>query len=241
METNVNNDLDLTKIKKFFIEKLESSGWSKVLKGFINSSDFDNIIIELKKMSDEGRKFTPSLRNILKAFEACKYDDLKVIVIGQDPYPNGVATGIAFDCGESQRIQPSLKYIFDEINRTVYDGSEVCKDGNLLRWAEQGVLLLNYSLTTQMFKIGTHLELWSKFNSYLFDYLNIYKNDIVYVFMGKVSQKLSDLICNETCVKFHVLHPSSASYRGWKWNSNNVFNEINRVLEEKHITNIIWG
>ena len=115
--------IDITEIKTKIHAKLKPSGWAKVLKSFIFSSDFDNILLQLIKLSKDNNRFTPKLSQLFKAFEECPFDDLKVIMIGQDPYPQlGVADGIAFSCGNTLQQEPSLKFILDAVNKTVYDG-----------------------------------------------------------------------------------------------------------------------
>ena len=108
--------INLEEIKLKLIEKLQPSGWANKLRGFIQSSDFDKILSELYKQRTEGKKFTPALKQVFRAFEECPVDKLKVIMIGQDPYPHfGVADGLAFSCSNTGKPQPSLKNIFEAI------------------------------------------------------------------------------------------------------------------------------
>ena len=92
--------VSIDEIKEKFYNKLKKSGWDHPLRGFIFSKEFEDIIKTLYSQSMNGNKFTPVLKNIFQAFELCPYKDLKVVMIGQDPYPQiGVADGIAFSCG----------------------------------------------------------------------------------------------------------------------------------------------
>jgi len=113
--------VNLEEIKCKLIEKLSPSGWATKLRGFIQSSDFDAILETLYIEREQGRRFTPPLKDVFRAFEECPEKDLKVVIIGQDPYPHmNVADGIAFSCSRTGKPQPSLKFIFQEIERTVF-------------------------------------------------------------------------------------------------------------------------
>ena len=129
----------------------------------------------LYKLREDGKRFTPPLKQVFRAFEECPYDDLKVIFIGQDPYPQlGVADGISFSCGNTNKVQPSLRYIFEEIERTVYQEFPSYQDPDLTRWSKQGILMLNTALTVEVGKIGSHYDIWKPFTAYLLDWLNNY-------------------------------------------------------------------
>ena len=141
--------VDLLLIKQKLIDKLKPSGWSSKLRGFVMSSDFDVILDTLYRLREDGKRFTPPLKQVFRAFEECAVDDLKVVIIGQDPYPHlGTADGLAFSCGNTGKPQPSLQKIFEEIERTVYQEFPTHQDPDLTRWANQGVLLLMIYGTT---------------------------------------------------------------------------------------------
>jgi len=228
-------NLDLELIKQKMFEKLEPSGWSRVFKSFIFSNDFDEILTKLWNLTEADKRFTPPLKQVFRAFEECPYNKLQLVMVGQDPYPQiGVADGIAFSCSNTNRLQPSLRYIFEEINRTLYNGHEVTKDVDLKRWSNQGILMLNTALTTEVNKIGSHYDIWKPFTAYLLDWLNNYNPGLVYVFMGKKAEEWSEIIDETNNTKFFVKHPASAAYSGSKWNSNNLFIDIQKYK------NITW-
>ena len=232
--------LDLEEIKQKMFEKLEPSGWGRVLKPFIFSGDFDNIITQLARMATDGKRFTPTLKDVFKAFEECPYDELKVVLIGQDPYPQfGIADGIAFSCSKSD-IQVSLEFILNEINRTVYKGHPGSTNGDLTRWSNQGILMLNTTMTTTVGKIGQHYAIWKPFMAYLFDHLTWNKNGLVYAYMGKEAKEWSDCI-NDNNYKFFVTHPASAAYQKQQaWDSKDLFNEISKIVEKNYNQKLIW-
>lgn len=229
--------IDIEEYKQKIFNKLEPSGWGRVLKPFIFSLEFEKILTDLYNMSNNGQRFTPVLKDLFRAFEECPYDDLKVVMVGQDPYPTlGVADGIAFSCSKSEKEQPSLRFILDEAEK-LYPFYHRPLD--LKRWSNQGVLLLNTALTTEVGKIGKHYELWAPFTAYLFDYLKNFCPGLVYVFMGKKSQEWADM-CGENCTKFMVSHPASAAYNGSKWDSKGLFQEVQTTVKHLYNYTIHW-
>jgi len=226
--------MDLQEIKQKLFNKFAINGWDKVFRSFVYSTDFDNILTKLWELSNDDKKFTPPLKQVFRAFEECPYDNLQVVIIGQDPYPQlGVADGISFSCSNTNKLQPSLRFILQEVDRTVYDNEVISEDLNLKRWSNQGVLMLNTALTTEIGIIGSHYDIWRPFTTYLLDWLNINKSELVYVYMGKKAEEWSSMT-DDTNIKYFVKHPASAAYNGSKWASNDLFNKIN--LHKK----IIW-
>ena len=231
---------EIDNIKQKMFEKLEANGWGRVLKSFIFSSEFSDILSKLYMLSVSDKRFTPPLKQVFRAFEECPYDKLKVVIIGQDPYPTlGVADGISFSCSNTNKLQPSLKFILQEVDRTVYGNHVISEDLDLKRWANQGILMLNTALTVEVGKIGSHYDIWKPFTAYLLDWLNNYNPGLIYVYMGKKAQEWSDLT-NDNNYKFTVKHPASAAYNGSKWDSDNIFNKISRLVEESNGETIIW-
>ena len=108
--------MNLEDVKLKLFEKLKPSGWDKVFKSFIFSSDFDEILTNLWNLTTIDKRFTPPIKDIFRAFEECPYDKLKVIIMTPDPYPQlGIADGIAFSCSKTDNLQASLRYIFKEL------------------------------------------------------------------------------------------------------------------------------
>jgi uracil-DNA glycosylase len=225
--------INLEDIKVKLIERLQSSGWSNKLRGFLQSSDFDKILDTLYKLREDGKRFTPPLKQVFRAFEECPHDKLRVIMIGQDPYPQlGVADGLAFSCSNTDKPQPSLRNIFEAIDATVYTSEFPLPEHNpdLTRWAEQGVLLLNSALTCQVDKIGSHYAIWQNFVAYVMDILNFTDSGLIFVLMGKQAQELEGLIGEHHHI-IKVSHPASAAYTKTVWDCGNMFNEINRIIK----------
>lgn len=233
--------INIEEIKEKLIDKLRSNNWASFLKGFIMSSDFNKIIEDLEKEVDNGKRFTPQLKNVFTAFEECSWDNLKVVCIGQDPYPQiGVANGVAFDCRNTGKEQPSLTYVIDAIQRTVYDPIPEPRRTNLDYLGEQGVLLINTALTTQLDKPLTHQKIWTGFIAYLLDTIDSNKENIVFVFFGKTAQELESLVSDKH-EKFMVSHPASAGYnKQAEWDCKDIFNGVNNKLEEYGKERIKW-
>jgi uracil-DNA glycosylase len=226
--------VDLAEIKCKLIEKLTPSGWATKLRGFIQSSDFDKILEDLLNERDAGKRFTPPLKYVFRTFEECPEKDLKVVIIGQDPYPHfGVADGIAFSCGLTGKPQPSLKNLFDAVEETVYQGFATYQDPDLTRWSKQGVLLLNTALTTQVDKVGTHYDIWKDFIAYVLDMISLTSSGLIFVLLGSKAQELEHLISQSHYI-LKASHPASAAYTKTQWDCNNLFNEVNRIIEQNN-------
>lgn len=221
----------------------EAPEWHNLMKTFFSSEDFYKVIDTLIHLVDEGKRFTPPVKTMFRAFEECPLPSLKVIIVGQDPYPQlGVADGIAFSCSQTPKKEASLRYIHDAIASTVYDGKVDPKtmERDLKIWSTQGVLMLNTSLTTEVGKIGMHLDIWKPFIAYLFDMLNASRDEYVFVFLGKKAEAFDDLVSDKHA-KLYASHPASAAYAKAKtWDCNDVFNKINAVLESKGKAKIVW-
>jgi uracil-DNA glycosylase len=233
---NINHDEVVSKMS----EMLKNSGWHRVLKGFLVSEDFKNILVTLAKAVGEDKRFTPPLKQVFRAFQECPFDKLRVIIVGQDPYPQlGVADGIAFSCGNTFKQEASLRYILHAVNDTVYDGKQDVKlaDPSLVRWSNQGVLMLNTALTTEVGKIGKHFDIWQPFIAYLIDMLSKSDRPLIWVFMGKQAQGLAEMVDDHHQI-LTCSHPASAAYqKQHKWECNNVFNEVNNLLNDSPV---VW-
>ena len=224
----------------------KENGWNNLLKGFLVSDDFVTIIKTLEGLVNNEQRFTPPLRMVFRAFSECPFEKLKVVVVGQDPYPQlGVADGIAFSCGNTRKKEASLRYIHNAIARTVYDNSDP-KDLNpdLADWSRQGILMLNTSLTTEVGKIGKHFAIWDPFVKYLIDMLNTKsitdKKPIIWVLLGKKAQEIEELL-DDSQIILKASHPASAAYAREKvWNCDDVFNKVNSELEKLNSTKILW-
>lgn len=233
------SSVNLTDIQQKLYEKLVPSGWGNKLKTFILSDDFLSILQTLLSESQSGKRFTPVLKQIFRAFEECPYEELKVVMIGQDPYPQPlVADGVAFSCSNTGKPEASLRNMFKELETTVYPDGYTW-DPNLDRWSKQGVLMLNTALTTQTGQIGAHMELWKPFITFLMDMLAINNSGLIYVYMGAKAKDWAKMIPANN-YKFFTSHPAAAAYRGGVWDSGGVFTQVNKILKENQNFEIKW-
>jgi uracil-DNA glycosylase len=223
-------DIDITELRDNVNQSLEKSGWDKMLSIFVNGLDFDIIINKLIGLVNNQRRFTPKFKDVFNAFIECPYEDLKVIIVGQDPYPQlGVADGIAFSCSNKGKAEKSLQYINKAIGTDHTD---------LRCWSNQGVLLINTALTCEINSIGSHIDLWKPFSRYLFDTINKKHNNIPVILMGKKAEVWQPLLSNQKIYK--TAHPASAAYRGGEWDSGDVFNKVNEELKKQGRVCIDW-
>jgi len=231
-------EVNLQEVKDKLYEKLKANGWGPQLVNFIMTSDFDDILSFLLREAQDGKRFTPKVKHLFKAFEVCPFDKVNVVIIGQDPYPQiNVADGIAFSCSNFGKVEKSLDYMFKSIGKTT---GSLNNDPDLSRWANQGVLLLNSALTTTIGKPGTHQLLWKPFMAYVLDYLVWNRPNLIYVFMGKKAQDFADLIPDNN-YKIMVSHPASAAYNEEpEWDCGDMWNKINKYLEQNERPRISW-
>lgn len=232
--------IDVADIKSKLIENLKPSGWAGKLRAFINSSEFDQILDELVMRREKGERFTPILKQAFRAFEECPYDQLKMVIVGQDPYPSiSVADGIAFSCSNTKVLQPDLKNMLQSVHKTVYPGGNYHYDPDLKRWANQGVLLLNTALTTQVGLAGKHYDIWKPFTGFVIDILNATHQRLIWVFMGKVAQSWNELISQDHYI-VNVSHPGPGQNRNEAWDCKDIFQLCNDTLIRNNRSPVIW-
>lgn len=235
------NTINLEEIKGKLYEKLKPSGWGDKLKTFIMSDDFDKILRKLLAEVKDGQRFTPVLKQVFRAFEECPYKDLKVVMIGQDPYPyTGVADGIAFSCANTGKPEASLRYIFKEVADTVYPDGGSNWDPDLKRWSNQGILMLNIAFTTTIGKVGQHYAIWQPFLAFLFDILMYQNPGLIYVFMGKKAQEWAESIPDNN-FKIFTTHPAFAAHMdAERWDSGDMFRKVSNLVKKQYAYDIIW-
>ena len=176
---------------------------------------------------------------IFNAFEQCPFDKVKIVIIGQDPYHgDGQAHGLCFSVNDGVAFPPSLLNIFKEINRDL--GIPTPKSGNLTRWAQQGVLLLNATLTVQAHMAGSHQgKGWETFTDAVIHKLATEKEQLVFMLWGSYAQKKGAFIDSTRHLVLKSVHPSPLSaYRGFI--GNNHFSLTNQYLKENGKSEIKW-
>ena len=184
-------------------------------------------------------KVYPPGRLIFNSSEHCSYDELKVVIIGQDPYHGvGQANGLCFSVNEGISPPPSLINIFTEIKNDI--GTEIPKSGNLERWANQGVLLLNATLTVRANTPGSHQNKgWEEFTDAVIRRISDEKRQIVFMLWGAYAQKKGSVIDENKHLVLKSAHPSPfAAHRGFFGNKH--FSKANEYLKTMNLKTISW-
>lgn len=230
----------LKEIQHKLYEDLKPSGWADKLKLFLLSDDFYNILETLAKESAEGKKFTPTIKNLFRAFRECPYNELKLVIIGQDPYPKeGAADGIAFSCKHTQhpsQVQASLRQIYSGFDSEFIEHKHTY---DLAKWANQGILLINKAFTTTINTTRVHMELWEPFIRYLFEILNEDKG-LTFLFLGKDAKQCIEYLDADSHHIYTASHPASAVYNGSKWDTKGAIRQVmDKVYEQTNHT-IQW-
>jgi len=184
------------------------------------------------------QKVYPPGKLIFNAFEKCPFPALKVVIIGQDPYPNeGQANGLCFSVADNLKFPPSLTNIFKEIHDDI--GKPIPESGNLERWAEQGVLLLNATLTVRANAPASHQKKgWEVFTDAIIDLISREKEDIVFLLWGNYAQEKGKIIDKAKHLVLEAAHPSPLA-RG-AFFKNKHFSQTNEFLISKGKTPINW-
>ena len=206
----------------------------------ISRNWYDLLIDELKKpyflslqqkLNEEynSRTIYPPMDKIFTALNYVKYDDVKVVIVGQDPYhEEGQAMGMSFSVPEGVAIPPSLFNIFKEIKSDL--GIECIKNGDLTRWAKQGVLLLNATLTVRKGQAGSHKGIgWEQFTSQIIKLLNEREKPVIFVLWGNNAKAVLPLITNKRHFVLTSAHPSPLSAHNGFFGCKH-FSKINNIL-----------
>jgi len=217
--------------------KIESSWKSKLQEEF--HKDYFIQLTGFVREEYSQYKVYPPAGQIFNAFEHCPFDLIKVVIIGQDPYHGpGQAHGLCFSVSDAVTKPPSLVNIFQEINQDL--GISVPIGGSLVRWADQGVLLLNSVLTVRARQAGSHQKKgWEEFTDAVIRCISSEKDNVVFLCWGAYAQCKSEVIDRS---KHHILespHPSPFSaHRGFLGNKH--FSKTNEFLRSKGLTKIQW-
>lgn len=211
--------------------------WKTVLEPIKSSDYFESLWKKVKEEYTTTKCFPPKSQ-IFRALELTPFDEVKVVIIGQDPYHNDFqANGLCFSVSENVATPPSLKNIFTELKEDL--GIERSKK-ELDDWAEQGVLLLNATLTVQAHAPNSHKDLgWGKFTDFIIKEISDKKENVVFVLWGAFAQKKEELIDSSRHFIIKSAHPSPFSvYRGFY--GSKPFSKINDFLQSKNLQTISW-
>lgn len=217
--------------------QIETS-WKAQLESEFSMSYFKELI-EFVKSEYTNHKVYPPGKNIFSAFEHCHFDDTRVVIIGQDPYHGPKqAHGLCFSVSEEVKPPPSLVNIFKEIQSDL--NKPIPQNGSLVRWAQQGVLLLNATLTVRAGQAGSHQNKgWEQFTDAVIKCISDEKQDIIFLLWGAYAQRKGQIIDRQKHLTLESPHPSPfAAHKGFFGNRH--FSKTNDYLASRGMQPIDW-
>jgi len=212
--------------------------WKELLLPEFEKEYFINLTNFIKEDIKQYTIYPPG-KLIFNAFDKCSFEDTKVVIIGQDPYHGpGQANGLCFSVNDGVRMPPSLKNIFKEIQDDL--GKPFPESGNLERWAEQGVLMLNATLTVRARTAGSHQKKgWEEFTDAVIKIVSEQKEGVVFLLWGSYAQKKGEVIDRAKHCVLSSAHPSPFSvHRGFFGNKH--FSKANEYLKSIDRNEIDW-
>ena len=213
--------------------------WKQHLLGEFDKDYFVGLTNSVRAEYNQYTCYPPG-KLIFNAFNLCPFDKVKVVIIGQDPYHEpGQAHGLSFSVQDGIMFPPSLQNIFKEIQADL--GTLIPTSGNLTRWAEQGVLLLNASLTVRAHQANSHSTLgWQKFTDAAIQALATQREHLVYMLWGGYARSKAYMIDKNSNLVLESVHPSPLSANRGGWFGQHQFSRCNAYLEQNGKTPIIW-
>lgn len=212
--------------------------WAHVLEDELEKEYYQKLRLWLKG-EYETNTTHPPMQDIFNAFHYTAYDDVKVVLLGQDPYHGAnQAEGLSFSVKEGVKIPPSLRNMYKELHHDI--GCEIPSHGSLIKWAEQGVLLLNTVLTVQDGKANSHRgKGWERFTDHVISLLNQREKPMVFILWGKPAQAKQSLIDSSKHFIVTAPHPSPLSaHRGFF--GSRPYSKTNNFLREHGMAEIDW-
>lgn len=225
---------------KIKIETKLNTSWKEKLRSECHAEYVDKLKSFLASEYEAGKKIYPPEDEYFAALNLTPFEKVKVVIVGQDPYHGpGQAHGLCFSVREGVRLPPSLQNIFKELQADV--GVQIPKSGSLVRWAEQGVLLLNAVLTVEDGKAAAHQgKGWELLTDKIIHILNEQKENLVFILWGSYAQKKAAFVDRKKHFVIESVHPSPLSaHRGFF--GTKPFSKTNDYLRSKGLGEISWG
>ena len=213
--------------------------WKKHLENEF-TKDYFKILVSFLENEYANSICHPNYELIFNCFEKCSFEDTKIVILGQDPYHGiGQADGLCFSVNDNIPFPPSLRNIFKEINADL--NIPIPPSGNLIRWASQGVLLLNATLTVRNNEANSHQNQgWELFTDAVIHLLNNNKQNLVFLLWGNYAQKKGKYIDENKHLVLKAKHPSPLSANQGGWFGQKHFSKTNNYLEANNKTRINW-
>src|SRR5690606_10007398 len=215
-----------------------AASWKARLADEFDKPYFQNLTQFVRNEYQSGVIYPPG-KDIFRAFDCCSFEDIKVVIIGQDPYHGpGQANGLCFSVANGITMPPSLKNIFKEIAQDL--GKPIPSTGDLGRWAEQGVLLLNATLTVRASQPGSHQNKgWEQFTDAVIKKVSDEKQHVVFLLWGAYAQKKGEIIDRSKHLVLMSAHPSPFSADRGFFGCRH-FSKANQYLKSKGLQEIDW-
>lgn len=219
--------------------KIEDS-WKKVLQGEFSKPYFEQIVSHIRTEKAQGKIIYPPGPAIFNAFDTTPFDNVKVVILGQDPYHGpGQAHGLCFSVQNGVPPPPSLQNMFKELHEDI--GFHIPAHGNLTNWARQGVFLLNASLTVRAGEPMSHSKIgWAQFTDTVIKKISEGKEHVVFMLWGKFAQEKRALIDESKHLVLRAAHPSPLSAHAGFFGCRH-FSKANEYLVSKGIQPVDWS
>lgn len=215
------------------------ASWKQYLEAEFSKPYFAKLTESVRQEYGQYQCFPPG-KLIFNAFNLCPFDKVKVVILGQDPYHEvGQAMGLSFSVPQGVMLPPSLQNIYKEINKDL--GKPIPASGDLTRWAKQGILLLNATLTVRAHAANSHQMLgWTNFTDAAIMALNAHREHIVFMLWGGFARSKKRLIdTNRHCI-IESVHPSPLSANRGGWFDQHQFSRCNAYLKAQGLDEIDW-
>lgn len=215
------------------------ASWKQYLKSEFEKPYFAKLTENVRNEYKNGLCFPPA-KLVFNAFNLCPFNEVKVVILGQDPYHElGQAMGLSFSVPDGIMLPPSLQNIYKEIHSDL--GKPIPTSGDLTRWAKQGVLLLNATLTVRAHEANSHQALgWQNFTDAAIETINTHREHIVFMLWGGFARSKKRLIdTNRHCI-IESVHPSPLSANRGGWFGQHQFSRCNAYLKQYGLGEIDW-
>ena len=218
--------------------------WQKILSDEFKKDYWKNLTEFIRREITAGKQIFPAPKDIFAGFSLCPFDKVKVVIIGQDPYHSisqidgkniPTAHGLCFSVVKGAKIPPSLRNIYKELKLELHENFTAPSHGNLEKWAEQGILLLNTTLTVEAHQPMSHAEKgWEEFTGEVIETISREKTGVVFLLWGKHAQNRKNLIDLDKHFVLESAHPSPFSaHRGFLGCGH--FTKVNELLKDEKI------
>lgn len=219
--------------------------WERKIRPFIESEACERIYDNIRKSTGRGKTVVPDPSQTFRVFKETNMEELKVMIMGMAPYHTKkdgkiIADGILMSCSNTGHLAPSLEQFYNGMEGELFkDSPGIVRRPDLSYLCHQGIFMFNASLTCELLKAGSHLEIWQPFTKYVLEEI-ITASGVPIIWLGKDAAKF-DRYVNPFQWRFSVSHPASASHNHTTWSSEGVFGKVNAVLKDYNNFTVSWA